>query len=133
MPSWRSGTASAVTPRSASCVHTLRPGALSPRAHARTAPGTSAEASAASILAAKSRCWSSSSKFMSLSFPWQPEQPLGDDVALNLIGAGVDRAAESEQQPVGPIVRELAVGSLEIERGLMQGDVELGPEHLGHR
>ena len=41
-PSNFSGTISAVTPRSASCAHTLRPGAVSPCAHARTAAGRSA-------------------------------------------------------------------------------------------
>ena len=39
MPSNFSGTASAVTPRSASVAHTLRPGAVSPAAQARTAAG----------------------------------------------------------------------------------------------
>ena len=56
MPSNSSGTASAVTPRSASVAHTLRPGPVSPADQARIAAGTSAAARAPSMLAAKSRC-----------------------------------------------------------------------------
>ena len=46
MPSNFSGTIRAVTPRSASVDHTLRPGPVSPAAQARTAAGTSAAPSA---------------------------------------------------------------------------------------
>src|SRR5690349_9092159 len=127
MPSYSSATAKAVTPRSARVAHTLRPGSTSPAPHARTAAGTFAAPSAASMLDAKSRCWSSISKFMPrlplapvlaraslrsslvlvfgcsrLRLPWQSQQPFGDDVALNLVGARVDRSAEGEQQSVGP-------------------------------
>src|ERR1700752_1699588 len=133
MPSNRSGTARAVTPRSASCAQTLRPGAVSPPAQARTAFGTSAAASAASILAAKSRCCASRSNLIWLSLPRQPQQTLGGDVALHLVGTGVNRAAESEQQPVGPGAGQLGVGAADVQRGLVHGDVEVGPEHLGHR
>ena len=63
----------------------------------RTASGMLAAPRAASMLAAKSRCCSSISKFTSRLLSGQAQQPLGDYVALNLVGARVDRAAESEQ------------------------------------
>ena len=72
MPSNFSGTISAVTPRSVSWAHTLRAGAVSPSAHDRTAVGRSAAPRAASMLAAKSRCCSSISKFTSIYFRGRP-------------------------------------------------------------
>jgi hypothetical protein len=71
--------------------------------------------------------------FASQSSLGQPEHPLGDDVALNLVGARVDRATECEQQPIGPGVGQFGVGPAQFERTLVQRHVEVAPEHLGHR
>ena len=49
----------------------------------------------------------------------QAQQPLGDDIALNLVGTGIDRAAQRKEQAVGDGVGDLAVGSAQVQRGLM--------------
>src|SRR5579875_2609503 len=64
---------------------------------------------------------------------WQPQQPLGDDVALDLVGARVDRTGEREQVAVGPLAGELRIRAEEVERGLVQRHVELRPVQLADR
>ncbi len=75
-PSNFSDTSSAVTPNSLSRFQMASAGAVSPLAQARTAPGTSAAPSAASILAAKSRCSESRANFI-----WRPPLPWGAPAA----------------------------------------------------
>ena len=85
--------------------------------------------------AAKSRCSSVSSNLIAapLRLAGQAEDALGDDVALDLVGAGVDRAGQREEVAVGPARLDLGLGPEQVERGLVQRDVELGPEDLVDR
>ena len=55
----------------------------------------------------------------------QAEQPLGDDVALDLVGAGVDRPGEGEDVSLAPTspVRQFAVRAEQVEGRLVQRDV----------
>ena len=72
-----------------------------------------------------------------------PEAPLGDDVALDLAGAGVDRGAEREAQHVLDACRRIgAVGSRQLRRAsgptssvelLGLAHERLGAEQLRHR
>src|SRR5580704_10272663 len=69
------------------------------------------------------------------SGPRKPEQTLGHDVALDLVGAGVDGAGEREEIAVEPFSRraggeELGVRPEQVEGGGVNGDVGLGPEDL---
>ena len=54
-----------------------------------------------------------------------PRQALGGDVALDLVGAGVDRARQRELPALAPRALELGVGAEQVERDLVQLDVEL--------
>src|SRR3954454_18269667 len=61
----------------------------------------------------------------------QAQHALGDDVALDLVRARVDGAGQGEDVPLGPVgVSQLAVPAQEIEGGLGDADVVLGPEDL---
>ena len=64
----------------------------------------------------------------------QAEDPLGDQRALDLVGARVDRARQREQVVLQPApvrsVADLGVRTQQVKRRLVQRDVELGPEHL---
>ena len=62
--------------------------------------------------------------------PRQAEQALGDDVALDLVGPGVDRAGQREEEAAAPRAVELGRRAEQVQRGLVQPDVELRPEQL---
>src|SRR5699024_3490897 len=72
--------------------------------------------------------------------PWlarKPKDALRDDVALNLVGAGVDRAGHGEQQVIDPSAVRLRPGApglglraQEAERRVVEIEVEFGPEDL---
>src|ERR1700722_2946810 len=62
--------------------------------------------------------------------PRQPEHPLGDDVALDLVRAGVDRAGEGELEALHPGAVDLGVRAEEAEGDLVHSHVHLRPEDL---
>ncbi len=65
--------------------------------------------------------------------PRQAQHPLGDDGALDLVGAGVDRPGQREQAALEPaFASDLGPRAEQVERGLVERDVELRPEHLAH-
>ena len=55
----------------------------------------------------------------------EPQEALGGDVALDLVGAGVDRARQRELPALAPRALELGVGAEQVEGDLVQLDVEL--------
>ena len=61
----------------------------------------------------------------------QSQQPLGDHRALDLVRARVDRARQGEQVALEPAVAaQLGARPEQVQRRLVQRQVELGPEHL---
>ena len=60
----------------------------------------------------------------------EPQDALGGDVALDLVGAGVDRARQRELPALAPRPLELGLGSEEVEGDLVELDVELAPPEL---
>src|SRR5262245_59222537 len=62
--------------------------------------------------------------------PGQTQQAFGGDVALDLVGAGVDRTRQRELVALRPRSFELGLGTEEVERELVQVDVELAPPDL---
>ena len=71
---------------------------LAQRRRASTRSASSSRTAAAII------CCSSLNVKSTSAAPRQTEQPLGDDVALDLVGAGVDRARQREDEAVEPRV-----------------------------
>src|SRR5271169_3006010 len=72
----------------------------------------------------------------------QSEHPLADDIVLNLVGPGRDRAAPRREHPIGPfaaihraegIVLELAVGPEQLHRKLLDAQVEVAGAKLHYR
>src|SRR5438552_937884 len=61
----------------------------------------------------------------------EPQDALGHDVALDLVGAGVDRTGQGELEALVPRPFELGLGTKEPEGRLVHTHVELGPEELG--
>src|SRR5437588_632200 len=57
----------------------------------------------------------------------QPEHPLGGDVALDLVRARVDRARQCELVALLPRRIEVEIRTDEVERDLVELDVELAP------
>ena len=73
-----------------------------------------------------------------VSFPiriWAGQHALGDDVALDLVAAGVDGAGLGEQETLQPLVGLGVAGQLgarpqDAHGGLVDQDVQLGPDDL---
>src|SRR6478736_4716217 len=73
-----------------------------------------------SATASRKASWSSvKAKRMSSLLPRQAEHALGRDVALDLVGARVDRAGEGELPALAPGPVELGLGTEDVEGGLV--------------
>src|SRR5574337_1784329 len=89
------------------------------------------------LTASRNASWSSV-KAKSMSAPSvlrQAEHALGDDVALALVAAGVDRTGLREQESLQPVVHlgvvdQLGARAQDVHGGLVHVQVELGPENL---
>src|SRR3954447_15359722 len=127
-PSTRSASARAPSPGFA-------PPETSPSGHAaRTTSGGHSLARRART-ASRNAIWSSvNPNLIGTSAPpssaWQAQAALGRDVALDLVGPGADRAGQRELPALRPRARRLRVGREQVERDLVQLDVELGPPDL---
>src|SRR5699024_7514893 len=126
-PPASSGTSSAAAPVSATRPHRAVPGPVSPAAQERMTEGMSDLASSESMLPEKSTSSGSSANCMTNtpgSAARKAEETLGDDVLLDLVGAGVDGAGEGEQVTVHPLLTgELARGAQDVQCGLVGRDV----------
>src|SRR5688572_21402457 len=122
------------TPMVASSVHTrstrsasarapspgLAPCESGPSGHAaRTTSGGHSLASR-SRTASRKASWSSVNANRIVLLPRQAEVALGGDVALDLVGAGVDGAGQGELPALRPAVVELGERPEQVERGLVE-------------
>src|SRR5439155_13522734 len=64
------------------------------------------------------------------SYARQSEHSFGGDVALDLVGARVDRAGQRELVALLPRRVEIELGADQVEGDLVQFDVELAPPDL---
>src|SRR5699024_3232751 len=124
-------------PVSATRPHRAVPGPVSPAAQERMTEGMSDLASSESMLPEKSTSSGSSANCMTNtpgSAARKAEETLGDDVRLDLVGAGGDGAGEGEQVTVHPLLTgELARGAQDVQCGLVGRDVPVRPEDLVDR
>src|ERR671918_267924 len=130
-----SGTQAASTPMSASRSHTPRSSAPAAASHAaRTASGGHSLSSRSRTASRKASCSSSNPKNTPgpRLHPREAEHPLGGDVALDLVGAGVDRSRQRELRALQPGSLDLGAGPEQVEGDLVQLDVQLRPRG-GHR
>src|SRR5918996_2331957 len=131
-----SGTQAASTPMSASRSHTPRSSAPAAASHAaRTASGGHS-LSSRSRTASQKASWSSSNPKNTPGLrlpPREAEHPLGGDVALDLVGAGVDRSRQRELPALRPGSLDLGAGPEQVEGDLVQLDVQLRPPELVDR
>src|ERR671918_750568 len=131
-----SGTQAASTPMSASRSHTPRSSAPAAASHAaRTASGGHSLSSRSRTASRKASCSSSNPKNTPgpRLHPREAEHPLGGDVALDLVGAGVDRSRQRELPALQPGSLDLGAGPEQVEGELVQLDVQLRPPELVDR
>src|SRR3954469_19128240 len=123
-PPLASGTSAPSTPISPSATHAapLRPSAFSQAA--RTTAGAHSFARR-SRTASRNASWSSVNANSIRLLPGQAEDTLGDHVALDLVGARVDRARQRELVALHPRRLELGLVAEQCECRLVDADVEL--------
>ena len=109
------------------------PGSWSPAAQARLRPTRVGLGSRSSRESGEAALLGGQLELHPRGLPGEAEDALGDDVPLDLVGARVDRSGQREQVAVRPGRRDLGLRSEQVERGLVQGDVELAPPDLVHR
>src|SRR6202167_687536 len=110
------------------------PGSAAPGHADRISAGVARAASSASAASRSAAASSATAKRIEPVPFWsgarQAEQALGDDVALDLVGARVDRPGQRELEAAAPWPLRLGVRAEQFHRGLVQPDVELGPVQL---